>query len=133
MQLVLEHRVSSHKNYSKLMQGKQMRSIQLKKILSSEDTLGYKFKKMGEHYIGVAGNSDHSIKLYAMKDLKLKYEFMFHSKTTTCIDYSEEFQSLVVGSRDTRISVWQMGPDHSFKNDPTLVIYGHKQEVYAIL
>jgi hypothetical protein len=66
--------------------------------------------------------------------MKLKTSLVYHHNITTCLAYAEELQYLACGSKDSRITVWQIDfkSQELIKDVPTYIIYGHKTEISLI-
>lgn len=54
------------------------------------------------------GFSDYFIRVFSLRDYKLKCEFQAHQNSVFALSYTPDFQFLISGSRDARLKVWDV-------------------------
>ncbi len=54
------------------------------------------------------GYSDNFIRVFDLKNYKLKYEWQAHLNSVFCLDYSRDAKTLISGSRDARLKAWDV-------------------------
>lgn len=113
--IAITQKLSNHKLKKELTQKKEIKSIVIQKLNSSLDYLNTKFvlidqkkKHTSLTLLAVAGHIDSSIKFFSLAELKLQFSLRFHRKETSCLFYCTQSKLLVVGSKDTRISIWKV-------------------------
>lgn len=64
-----------------------------------------------------AGFSDHSIRIFDLQTLKLKQELKGHLNSVFTLKYSADFQTLISGSRDAKLKMWDLTNQYSLKDE----------------
>jgi len=54
------------------------------------------------------GFSDNFIRIFSLRDYKLKYEIDAHSKSVFALSYTHDYNFLISGSRDARLKTWDV-------------------------
>jgi len=54
------------------------------------------------------GFSDYFIRVFSLRDYKLKCEFQAHQNSVFALSYTPDFQFLISGSRDARLKAWDV-------------------------
>ncbi|EFA75292.1 BEACH domain-containing protein [Heterostelium album PN500] len=87
-------------------------------------------------YVISCGHWDNSFKLSFTDNAKLIQSVIKHKDIVTCLAWSSDGQTLITGSRDTTLMVWNLSSHKSavpkFENVPTHILYGHDDEVTCV-
>ncbi|HYG38072.1 MAG TPA: WD40 repeat domain-containing protein [Cytophagales bacterium] len=77
-------------------------------------------KACGEFAVGY---SDNYIRVFDLKDFKLKYEFLAHENSVFTVKYSSDSKFLFSGSRDARLKKWDVFNGYSLENSVVAHMY----------
>ncbi|GAM17220.1 hypothetical protein SAMD00019534_003950 [Acytostelium subglobosum LB1] len=81
------------------------------------------------------GHWDNSFKISFTDSAKLIQSVVKHKDIVTCLAWSSEIQTLITGSRDTTLMVWNLrksGATPKFDSVPTHILYGHDDEITCV-
>jgi len=77
------------------------------------------------------GYWDNSFKLYDVESGKMEQSVQVHHGVVTCIATSLDGRTLVTGSHDTTVMVWELNGSRIVPR-PRLVLFGHEDEVQCV-
>ena len=69
------------------------------------------------------GYSDHSIRVFALDDLALKYEWSGHGNSVFALSYTPDFKTLLSGSRDARLKAWDATAEYRQSGEVVAHLY----------
>ncbi|GAM18020.1 hypothetical protein SAMD00019534_011950 [Acytostelium subglobosum LB1] len=84
------------------------------------------------------GHWDNSFKLAHTDSAKPIQSVVKHKDIVTCVAWSDEGQTLITGSRDTTLMLWNLiahrgsSSTSRFDNVPTHILYGHDDEITCV-
>jgi WD40 repeat protein len=70
--------------------------------------------KVGEIAVGF---SDNFIRVFSLRDYKLKYEFKAHDNSVFALSYTPDNNFLISGSRDARLKLWDVNSAYRQANE----------------
>ena len=70
--------------------------------------------KVGEVAVGF---SDNFIRVFSLRDYKLKYEFKAHDNSVFALSYTPDNNFLISGSRDARLKLWDVNSAYRQANE----------------
>ena len=70
-----------------------------------------------------AGFSDHSIRIFDLNTLELKREIKGHQNSVFTLKYTADFQTLISGSRDAKLKMWDASQQYELKDEITAHMY----------
>eukprot|EP01133_Synstelium_polycarpum_P008387 gene8387-9862_t len=87
-------------------------------------------------YIISCGHWDNSFKLSHSDSAKLIQSVVKHKDIVTCLAWASDSQTLITGSRDTTLMVWNLTSHKSaspkFDTVPAHILYGHDDEITCV-
>eukprot|EP01132_Coremiostelium_polycephalum_P009076 gene9076-11116_t len=87
-------------------------------------------------YLISCGHWDNSFKLSYVDSAKLIQSVVKHKDTVTCFALGADDQTLITGSKDTTVMVWNLSTHKSgtpkFDDVPVHILYGHDDEITCV-
>jgi WD40 repeat protein len=64
-----------------------------------------------------AGYSDHSIRIFDLNTFELKKHILAHDNSVFALSYTSDFETLISGSRDARLKMWDSSSNYALKEN----------------
>ena len=81
------------------------------------------------------GHWDNSFKLTLLDSVKQTQSISWHKDIVTCLSLGRDGRTLVTGSKDTTLAIWQVfqrGSQYRVMERPSLILHGHNDEVTCV-
>ncbi|EGG24619.1 BEACH domain-containing protein [Cavenderia fasciculata] len=139
---------SSHKWFPNSQNDKSPFTLELEPSSSNKRRIGLPFANdvtisqscfavtSDGRYVISCGHWDNSFKLSYVDSAKLIQSVVKHKDIVTCLAWASNSQTLITGSRDTTLMVWNLQTHKSgsprFGDVPAHILYGHDDEITCV-